>query len=275
MTYYKFPVQSNNSRRLRRSSTANVALAADATQLQHRSAAPMVAHLSTALSSLEPSALDPEPLLSWVDREVLLRQQAIAQAKNGQAEAAIHLFSLLIHHNPHSAGNYNNRGLLYFQLGQYEQALADYDAALQLTPTLAKVFNNRGNCFAALGELEAAIADYETAIDLDPTDVRTYLNQGITYRELNLFNPAIECFDLALQFSTFLNLSDPVSTVPAALEGHIYAERGRTYHYLGDWNVAIADYRRALARLPIGETLGNSRRLRQQVQSWMDELLEP
>jgi hypothetical protein len=58
------------------------------------------------------------------------------------------------------------------------------------------------------------------------------------------------------------------------LKGHIWAERGRTYHLWGDWNCAIADYRRALAKLPLlkdKDIIGY--RLRLQIETWLNELL--
>jgi tetratricopeptide (TPR) repeat protein len=279
--HHMFPVHLNNSRRLRRTATSTsvATKAARSENARQNAASQDLAKFDSQFNQgqpLEPYAFDRSPVyLNFADREMLLRQQAISYAQQGQVEEAISLFTLLIQHNPHSASNYNNRGLLHFQLGQYDQALNDYDQALQINPQIAKVYNNRANCYALLGELEAAIADYETAIDFDPTDIRARLNQGITFRELNLFEQAIESFDLALQFSQFLNSTDPVAGVPAALEGHVYAERGRTYHYLGDWNCAVADYHRALARLPIAEDFGTSHRLRGLVQNWLDELLNP
>ncbi|HBE30313.1 MAG TPA: hypothetical protein DD990_02925, partial [Cyanobacteria bacterium UBA11368] len=61
------------------------------------------------------------------------------------------------------------------------------------------------------------------------------------------------------------------------LKGHVYAERGRTYHLLGDWNWAIADYHRALNHLPQSNlsTANAAARLRQQVENWLNELLSP
>jgi tetratricopeptide (TPR) repeat protein len=220
----------------------------------------------------------PDELLAYLsqsNQEALLRQRAMDHAQQGQIDEAIALFTLLIDYNPNSASNYNNRGLLYFRQGCPHLALADYNRALRLNSRLAKIYNNRANCFASLGKLESAIADYETAIDLDPTDIRSRLNQGITFRDLEVYDRAIESFDLALQFSQLLNSTD-MPGVPVALEGHVYAERGRTYHVLGDWNCAIADYHRALARLPIADSVsGVSYRLRLQVNSWFDELLQP
>lgn len=233
----------------------------------------------STISPLDRSSLFPvndEMLgLSQSDREMLLRQQAMDQAQQGNFEAAIDLFTVLIYFNPNSASNFNNRGLLHFQLGQLDFALADYHQALRLNPNLAKVYNNRANCYAALGDLEAAIDDYDTAIDLDPTDIRARLNQGITFRQLELYELAIECFELALQFSQLLNSTDTVR-VSNALEGHLYAERGRAYHLLGDWNCAIADYHRALAQLPIADAaLNPSRRLRLHIKGWLEDLLGP
>jgi tetratricopeptide (TPR) repeat protein len=213
--------------------------------------------------------------LSPSDQEALLRQQAIDKAQQGCPEEAIDLFTFLIHYNPDSASNYNNRGLLQFQQGRPELALEDYNAALHLNPRLGKVYNNRANCFASLGDLEAAIADYETAINLDPTDIRARLNLGITFRELELYDRALESFDLALQIVQLLNSTELVG-IPAALEGHIYAERGRLSHLIGDWNCAVADYHRALERLPLTDSpTESSYRLRSQVQDWLNSLLNP
>ncbi|MEB3356414.1 MAG: tetratricopeptide repeat protein [Synechococcales bacterium] len=192
-----------------------------------------------------------------------LRQQALAEARHGNHADAIALFSKLLEQNPHSATDYNNRGLVYFQCRQLEQAIADYNRAIELNPNLDSVYNNRANYYAHQGQLLQAILDYDAAIDLNPQNVRAWINQGITFRDLQMHDRALECFDAALNFGR--------------LEGHIYAERGRTYHLRGDWNCAIADYYRAMNSLPTVEDPGNARsmRLRQQVGGWLNELLSP
>jgi tetratricopeptide (TPR) repeat protein len=189
-----------------------------------------------------------------------LRQQAIAAAQQGQHEVAIELLGELLEREPASANDYNNRGLVYFQSGQWEQAIADYNQAIELNPKLASVYNNRANYYAAQGQLAEAIADYGVAIDLNPGNTRAWINQGITFRQLEMYEQAIGNFELALHFGQ--------------LEGHIYAERGRTFHVMGDWNCAIADYQRALQILLLTPT-DSAQRLRQQVETWLDELLSP
>lgn len=198
------------------------------------------------------------PKNSQLDTNQCLRQEARDKAQQGDYAAAIAIFTRLIDRNPADAASYNNRGLIYFQSGQMEKAIADYNTALQLDPLLDSAYNNRANYFASLGKLVEAIADYERAIDLNFGNIRARINQGITYRQLGLYELAVESFDFALVLGN-------------QLAGHIYAERGRTYHLKGDWNLAIADYTRALSELPLSE-LGL--RLHLQVETWFNDLLQ-
>jgi tetratricopeptide (TPR) repeat protein len=197
---------------------------------------------------------------SRVEQAALLRRQALASAQQGDPATAIDLFNILLEQYPQSAIDYSNRGLVYFQSGQSERALADYDKAIELNPRLDSVYNNRANYYAAQGQYLEAILDYDIALDLNPANVRAWINQGITFRELEMYDRALESLDLALCLNR--------------LEGHIYAERGRTYHLYGDWNCAIADYQRALAKLPqFTDSPSNAVvRLRIQVEGWMNEL---
>lgn len=214
--------------------------------------------------------------LSLAEQNTLLRQKALYEVKQGHYDAAIALFSVLIERNPHSVNDYNNRGLLYVQNGQFAYALADYDAALQLNPRLAKIYNNRANCYASLGQPMEALFDYETALDLNPANTHARINQGITFRELEMYEHAIETFDLALQFDQMLSGSGSAGRV-TSIAGHIYAQRGRTSHLAGDWNYAVADYRRTLKVLSPSDTtlLDVSERLHLQVEIWLSELLDP
>jgi Tfp pilus assembly protein PilF len=210
------------------------------------------------------------------EQDKIFRQQAIRAAQQGQHAKAIALLNLLLDRNPNNASDYNNRGLIYFQSGHLEKALADYNRSLWLNPKQTKVYNNRANCYAALGRLAEAITDYEMAIDLDPANVRAWVNQGITFRDLEMYDEAVENFDLALQVNEIVNNADRMG-VNLVLQGHIYAERGRTHHLAGDWNCAVADYYRALDSLPLTKipAAPNSCRLRLQVDAWLDDLLEP
>jgi tetratricopeptide (TPR) repeat protein len=200
---------------------------------------------------------------SSVVKDNYLRSSALTKAQQGEYAEAIALLSQLINRYPHNAIDYNNRGLIYFQSGETEKAFCDYSKALQLNPNLASAYNNRANYYAACGELVTALADYDRALDLKPNYVRAWINRGITLRDLGKYEEASESFEVALVFGQ--------------LEGHILAERGRNYHLWGDWNCAIADYHRALALLPTfsAHKEDTGRRLRSQVENWLDELLCP
>ncbi len=190
-----------------------------------------------------------------------LRAWASEKAQQGSYAEAIAALSQLLNRNPQNAIDYNNRGLVYFQARQFDQAIADYNKALELNPRLAKAYNNRANYYAAIGDLSAALADYDQALDFNPSYVRAWLNRGITLRDLERYSEAIENFDIALLLGQ--------------LEGHIYAERGRTYHLWGDWNCCIADYNRALAVLPEPRASSSDQasRLRSQVETWLNQLM--
>lgn len=198
------------------------------------------------VSILESTQIEPD--------SISLRQLAREKVQQGNYTQAIEILNYLIDRHPTDANDYNNRGLIYFQSGQLASAIADYNKAIQLNPFLAGAYNNRANFYAEQGQLEEALADYDKAIDLNPLHVRAWINQGITYRDLELYDQAIDNFDFALRLGQ--------------LKGYIWSQRGRTYHLMGDWNYAIADYRRALDELSDG-------RRHQQVKNWLNDLLSP
>ncbi len=206
----------------------------------------------------------PAVLLSQTEREAILRQRALLETQHGNHAEAIDIFSELIGRSPDNANHYCNRGLVYFKNGQLEAAMSDYNRAIALNPRLDSAYNNRANYYAAQGLYLEAILDYDVALDLNPANVRAWINQGITFREVEMYDRALESLDLALCLGK--------------LEGHVYAERGRTYHLRGDWNCAVGEYHRALSQLALSNAESQNAsmlRLYLQVESWLDELLAP
>jgi tetratricopeptide (TPR) repeat protein len=209
---------------------------------------------------------------TWLDpsaQDRLLRRRSLSEAQQGNYLEAIAGLTILIDRNPENALDYNNRGLVHFQCGDQDAAIEDYNKAIQLNPRLAGAYNNRANYYVAQGELEAAIADYDMAVDLDPTNIRAWLNQGITFRDLGLYGDAIESFEHALQIKELMSINLDDNPI---LEAHIYAARGRAHHLVGDWNFAVADYRRALNLIPDSDISGH--RLRSQVNHWLKALTD-
>ncbi|MDJ0731609.1 MAG: tetratricopeptide repeat protein [Crocosphaera sp.] len=183
---------------------------------------------------------------------ILIKQEA----NQGNYNQAIHLLGQLISRCPNSAIDYNNRGLMYLKIAHYDQAMADFNQAIALNPSLDRAYNNRGNCYAHQGNLNKAIENYEKALDINPYNQKVWINQGITLRELGNYELALETLELA-------------KIIGEQYLGRIYAERGYTHYLRGDWNYAIADYRRALSCLPQGD------RYEQKVIKWLAQVLQP
>jgi len=200
-------------------------------------------------------------LLNHTEQEAILRQRALLETQHGNHAKAIDIFSELIGRSPNNANHYSNRGLVYFKNGELEAAVADYNHAIALNPRLDSAYNNRANYYAAQGLYLEAILDYDVALDLNPANVRAWINQGITFREVEMYDRALESLDLALCLGK--------------LEGHIYAERGRTYHLRGDWNCAIGEYYRGLEELSQSGSDPSTLRLYLQIETWLEELLSP
>ena len=190
----------------------------------------------------------------------LMRQMALVEGRQGNFAKAIALLNRLIDCCPHSAEDYNNRGVVYWRMGKLGQAIADFNQALLINPALHNAYNNRGNIQATRGNRAGAIADYERCLDLNPFNVRARINLGVTYRETRRYGAALNCFDDALLFGQ--------------LEGQILAERVRTYHLRGDWNCAIANYSAALTKLSqISPRQLDGRRMAQKVRGWLGQLM--
>ncbi len=190
--------------------------------------------------------------LSDLQLRIIVKQEA----NQGNYDRAIRFLNQLISRCPHSAIDYNNRGLMYLKIANYDQAMADFNEAIALNPQLDRAYNNRGNCHAHQGNLNKAIENYEKALDINPYNQKVWINHGITLRELGNYQLAIETLELA-------------KIIGNHYLGRIYAERGYTHYLMGDWNYAIADYRRALSYLPKGD------RYQHKVMTWLGQVLEP
>lgn len=189
-----------------------------------------------------------------------IRRKAMQAVNKGDFIKAIAIFNRIVIHHTASAEDYNNRGLVHLWSGHAHKALLDFNRAISLNPELPAAYNNRANYYAAQGAKESAIADYERTIDLNPFHVRARINRAITLKELGRYDAALDALDEALLFRQ--------------MTGEIYAERGRTYHLRGDWNCAIADYKRALKFFPIieGENTVTVHPRRRQIMDWLRQL---
>ncbi|MGB5768783.1 MAG: tetratricopeptide repeat protein [Crocosphaera sp.] len=188
--------------------------------------------------------------------DLQLRIKIKQEANQGNYKNAVRLLNQLLALQPDSAIDYNNRGLMYLKMGNYEQAMVDFNQAIAINPRLDRAYNNRGNCYAIQGNLRKAVENYEQALDINPYNQRAWLNKGVTLRELAEYGLAIETLEIA-------------KIMGEQYHGRIYAERGYTQYLRGDWNCAIADYRRALS------CLSERDHYYQKVVTWLGQVLKP
>ena len=84
------------------------------------------------------------------------------------------------------------------------RAMHDYDEAIRLNPHYAHAFNNRGIVFLELGNMERAIADFDSAIHEESSYANAFRNRGIARTQQRLFDLAIEDLEKAFELSPAL-----------------------------------------------------------------------
>lgn len=88
--------------------------------------------------------------------------------KTGDQRKAIDYYTYALRGNRDYGAAYNNRGVLYANLGQYDLAMADYNEALRCDPNNAWAWTNRGMLFTYYRNKKQAISDLRRALAIDP-----------------------------------------------------------------------------------------------------------
>jgi len=180
------------------------------------------------------------------------------------------LWNDVIRKEPGVSFAYNNRGLVYDEMGLYDKAMDDYDRSVTLEPDFFRPYNNRGVILLKKGLPDEAIGDFDRSIALNPSFDDAYMNRGIAYDRKGLFGRAMEDFGKALSlnplsYETLINrgvacgsrgmLEEAMRDYSKAVSINPYSDkafnnRGVIYYRKGLYSKAIADYGRALAINP-------------------------
>jgi tetratricopeptide (TPR) repeat protein len=165
---------------------------------------------------------------------------------------------------------YNNRGLVYDDMGLYDRAMKDYDRSIALKPDFFRPYNNRGVLLIKEGMLDEAIRDFDKSIALNPSFDEAYMNRGIAYDRKGLFDKSTEDFSKALSlnplsYETLINrgvacgarglLDEAIQNYSKAISINPYSDKafnnmGVIYYKEGLYDKAVANYSRALAINP-------------------------
>lgn len=199
-------------------------------------------------------------------RASILNDRAVANARLGQAKAALEDYNKAVTLFPEYPVAYNNRGNLLLALGQLTEAIKDFDRALALAPGYAAAYSNRANAKMKLSHPEEAIADFTKAIELMPSSAPPLSGRGLAYLAIDKPNAAIRDFSRAVgadaRFaSAYRNRAEARMNIGQREEAiedlsraiafdvnnvELYVVRGYAYLIAGNVASAIKDFSRAI-----------------------------
>ncbi len=116
----------------------------------------------------------------------------------GYWKDSINLFSHTLKVTDYNWFVYNNRGVIYKDLGNYKQAIEDLNRAIEIKPNYTEAYNNRGVAYALLNNYKQATEDLNRAIESKPDYAEAYNNRGNVYAGLGNYKQAIEDYDRAI-----------------------------------------------------------------------------
>ena len=154
-------------------------------------------------------------------------EQGFAHLRDNQLDMDLAELEKAIQLDPENPIVYNNRGLVYFNIGKYNEATLDFSKSIELDHNLAIAYSNRGLAYIATGQLDLAITDCDHAIQLDPTLAMAFSNRGWAYHNKGQYNQAITDYTKAIQLDANLV--------------NAYINRGLAYLALGQLDNAIDD----------------------------------
>ncbi len=98
-------------------------------------------------------------------------------------------------------GEWQNKGMVLYELRRFEEALACYDRGLEISPRDSALWKNKGVVLSSLGRLEEALACYDRALEISPQDSVLWGNKGAELRDLGRFEEALTCYERGLEIS--------------------------------------------------------------------------
>jgi len=140
----------------------------------------------------------------------------------------------LIEPIPANAHQIVRRGYARADVGDFDGAIADFSTAIELVPHYGDAFRLRAETFLLKHDVQSAMKDILEDLRLRPENAETHAIHGDVLREMQQYSDAMSMYERALAL-------DPNSA--SGLVGRAYC------HYNnGDWESAIADFRRGLAQ---------------------------
>ena len=163
-------------------------------------------------------------------------ERGVLYADMGDYPKAMENFDRAIKLNPNYSRGYYNRGKIYGLQGDHARAILEYSEAIKLNPKYSYAYNNRGRSYSLQGDYARAILEYSEAIKINPKYSRGYYNRGKVYSSQGDNTHAISDYSKAIRLN------------PKFSEAYI--NRGVAYFVQGKYDLATSDYAQALKLNP-------------------------
>jgi tetratricopeptide (TPR) repeat protein len=187
--------------------------------------------LNGAILSLDKAiALQPKNLSFYTSKGLVYQRKK-------EFDSAIMVYNKIISLNPNEILGYRSIANIYSIKKQYEKAIEQYTKYLNIDSLSAGAYNQRALINLNAKNYEAAISDYSNSIRINPKVDSRYFSRGQVYNLLGETQKAI----------TDLNEFVKLTGTAAA-----YIYRGRLFTDLKRYDLAIADYNKALEIDPKG-----------------------
>ena len=167
-----------------------------------------------------------------------------------------------------NASSYHCMGEIHEYLGDFEAAMTNYDKALEIDPRDSFSYSGKARIYWSTGAFIDAVESFEKLSTLHPMNALPYYFLAIVFYEQGDFHSALPCIEAAI-------LADEMDEEKFGFsESSPHRVRGLLYLQRGDYNQAIADFDTAIARGSSGEVYtdrGNARRMVGEYELAMDD----
>jgi tetratricopeptide (TPR) repeat protein len=183
-----------------------------------------------------------------------------------QYQLAMNDYNQAIAISPGGSMFYNDRAVLWMELGNNDRAMQDLDQAILIKPDYALAFMNRGIVLKNLKRPNEELVALSKAIELDPRMWLAFEYRAFLYEDRSdwraMFDDASKMIDIqpnnrmGYEFRghaylesgqyqpAIADFTKAISIDPGAIYG--YRMRGRAYYFLNQFDNAMADFEAAL-----------------------------
>ncbi|MHC5064989.1 MAG: tetratricopeptide repeat protein [Planctomycetota bacterium] len=127
-------------------------------------------HYENALPHLEAAATFAPDVMEFRN------QLGFVQFINGQDDAAIQSFQVVLAQNPQQPDALFNLGMVLFGRSEFVQAEECFRRSLEIDPNDAETWNNRGACLFQSGRASDAEVCFRRALEIDPNNEDAKIN---------------------------------------------------------------------------------------------------